>query len=93
MCFYVEGYYMGCCKNRSCCGVSQCPSLCLCLEAHCCNFAAVSASRMLVMERYNLSSDPCDYTLIQINNCLQCLACVCSVLAVIGIPYAREFAW
>ena len=48
---------------------------------------------MLVMERYNLSSDPCDYMLIKLNNCLQCCACVCTVLAVVGIPYAREFAW
>lgn len=71
---------------------STCPSLCLCLEAHCCNFAAVSASRMLVMERYNLSSDPCDHVLIQVSNCLQCLACICNILAVIGIPFAKESA-
>lgn len=47
---------------------------------------------MLVMERYNLSSDPCDYMLIQISNCLQCLACICNILAVVGIPFAKESA-
>jgi len=35
------------------------------------------------MEKYNLASDPCDYRLIRINNCLQMLACICSVLAII----------
>jgi len=44
---------------------------------------AVSASRNYVMERYDLTSDPCDYRLIRINNCLQALACLCSILALI----------
>ena len=42
---------------------------------------AVSASRQYVMEEYNLESDPCDYRLIRINNCIQFLACFCSILA------------
>ncbi len=33
------------------------------------------------MERYNLTSDACDYRLIRVNNCLQVLACVCDLLA------------
>ncbi|RYH26721.1 hypothetical protein EON65_14175 [archaeon] len=43
---------------------------------------AVSASRIYVMEKYDLTSDPCDYRLIRINNCIQALACVVSVLAI-----------
>lgn len=42
---------------------------------------AVSASRQYVMEEYNLESDPCDYRLIRINNCIQFFACFCSILA------------
>ena len=34
------------------------------------------------MEEYNLESDPCDYRLIRINNCIQMLSCCCSILAV-----------
>jgi len=36
------------------------------------------------MEKYNLASDACDYRLIRINNCLQMLACVCDILAIIN---------
>jgi hypothetical protein len=35
------------------------------------------------MDKYQLSSDPCDYRLIRINNCLQLLACFCDILALI----------
>jgi hypothetical protein len=34
------------------------------------------------MEKYDLTSDPCDYRLIRINNCLQALACICTVLSI-----------
>lgn len=34
------------------------------------------------MEKYDLSSEPCDYRLIRINNCLQALACICTILAI-----------
>lgn len=44
------------------------------------------------MEKYDLSSDPCDYRLIRLNNALQILACVCSVLAIF-IDELRELAW
>lgn len=36
---------------------------------------------MYVMDQYELSSDPCDYCLIQCTNALQCLACICRCLA------------
>ena len=51
----------------------------------------MSASRNYVMEKYDLSSDPCDYRLIRINNCLQMLACVCNILAIF-IAEIRELA-
>lgn len=36
---------------------------------------------MYVMDKYQLSSDPCDYRLIRLNNCLQMLSCACDLLA------------
>ncbi|RYG94674.1 hypothetical protein EON65_57125 [archaeon] len=50
---------------------------------------AVSASRIYVMEKYDLTSDPCDYRLIRINNCIQALACVCTILSLF-IEQIRE---
>jgi hypothetical protein len=44
---------------------------------------AVSASRMLIMDRHDLMSDPCDNQLIRCNNCIQLIACVCDTLALI----------
>ena len=54
-----------------CCEVTLCPGL------------AVSASRMTIMDQYDLRSDPCDNRLIRFNNCMQMLSCVCWVLAFI----------
>jgi hypothetical protein len=36
---------------------------------------------MYIMDAYQLSSDPCDYRLIRINNWLQVLAFICEILA------------
>jgi hypothetical protein len=52
-------------------GETECPDLCLCFEAWLCNGFAVSASRLVIMDRFHLSSDPCDYRLIRISNALQ----------------------
>ncbi len=76
-----QGYVNICCFKAGSCGENYCPSCCLFCESCCCNCFAVSASRMYVMDRYDLESDPCDYRLIRINNCIQCLACVCDILA------------
>ncbi len=90
----AEGYYTGCCCcKRMSCGEQSCPTLCMCIEGCCCNFAAVSASRNLVMERYNLSSDPCDYALIKCSNFIMCLSCLVSILTVTGLPFISEAAW
>lgn len=83
----VEGYYDNFCCGMTfagSCGESTCPDLCLFLEGCLCNSCAISSSRSFVMEKYDLSSDPCDYRLIRINNCLQMLACICHVLAIIN---------
>lgn len=79
------------CFKAGSCGEQNCPDLCLCCEACICNFAAISASRMYVMEKYDLTSDPCDYRLIRINNCLQITACICDIMAIF-IKDLRELA-
>jgi hypothetical protein len=43
------------------------------------------------MEKYELSSDACDYRLIRINNMLQMLACFCTILAIF-MPSFRDMA-
>jgi hypothetical protein len=77
-----QGYINICQFRAGSCGEQQCPSFCLCVESCLCNGCAVSASRMVVMDRYQLSSDPCDYRLIRINNCLQVLSCICDIAAI-----------
>lgn len=65
----------------------------MCVEGCCCNCMAVSASRLVVMEKYQLSSDPCDYMLIRFSNLLMCLSCLCSVLSMSGLPFISEASW
>eukprot|EP01040_Poterioochromonas_malhamensis_P000427 gene427-460_t len=86
-----QGYFNICCFKAGACGEESCPDLCLCCESCFCNSFAISASRMYVMEKYDLTSDPCDYRLIRINNCLQLLACVCNILAIF-VDSLRECA-
>lgn len=74
-----EGYLNCLCFRAGSCGEHQCPDFCLCAEACCCNALAMSATRMYVMEKYDLGSDPCDFRLIRINNCIQLFACFCDI--------------
>lgn len=76
-----QGYVNICGFRAGTVGEERCPSFCLCVEACCCNGCAVSASRIYVMDKYQLSSDPCDYRLIRINNCIQAVACICDIAA------------
>jgi hypothetical protein len=82
-----QGYFNCCCFKAGSMGEDSCPHLCLCLESFFCNNLAVSSSRMYVMDKYKLSSDPCDYRLIRLNNMLQLLSCVCHIMAM----FDREF--
>ncbi|KAL0584334.1 hypothetical protein ABG067_005835 [Albugo candida] len=82
VCF--QGYLDGVipCLRSGQCGERSCPHCCLCLESWLCNGCAVSATRMLVMDRYNLRPDKWDNRIIRCNNCIQLLSCVCSCLAI-----------
>ncbi len=71
-----------CCIQAGSCGEESCPCCCLCLEAHLCNSYAISATRMMVLDQYDLTTDPCDNRLIRFNNCLQLLRCICDTVAI-----------
>jgi hypothetical protein len=86
----LEGQFSFCwCIKAGSCGEQNCPQFCAFVEGCICNFAAVSANRAYVMEKYDLASEPCDYRLIRINNFLQVLACICSILALIDGSFAQ----
>jgi len=84
-------YY--CCQGFAPCGCNQCldplvpehpnaRACCMCCECLCCPGLAISASRIHVMYEYDLMVDPTDNQIIRFNNCMQCLACICDVLAI-----------
>lgn len=77
-----QGYFTICCIQGGACREDECPDFCAFLEGCMCNCVAISASRLYVMDKYNLASDPCDYRLIRINNCIQGMACICGLLAI-----------
>lgn len=86
-----QGYMDGCCcgvPKAGTCGESSCPACCLCLESCCCVGFNVSSTRLFVMDRYELTSDPCDRRMMRFTNALQCFACICEILAL----FQPEFA-
>jgi hypothetical protein len=57
------------------------PEFALCCESMCCNGCAVSASRLLIMDRYNLRSGPQDNQCIRCTNLVNAVACICDTCA------------
>jgi hypothetical protein len=43
------------------------------------------------MDKHDLSNDECDNRMIRFSNCLQILACICNILAIVFDPL-RELA-
>lgn len=76
-----QGYMDNTCFKAGNCGEKSCPELCLCLETHCCVGPSMSSSRMFMMDKYDLRSDPCDNRMIRLTNCIMMLACVFDILA------------
>ena len=70
-----------CCFKPGHMGESTCPCPCMCLEAFCCTGPAVSATSMVIRDKYYLGLDESDVRLIRCNNCLFCLATICSCIA------------
>jgi hypothetical protein len=76
-----QNYFGGmCCFQPGKCCESTCPVPCMCLETCCCPGASVSATSMLVRDRYQLGLDEDDVRLIRCNNCLFCFSAILSCL-------------
>jgi hypothetical protein len=86
-----QGYVNICCFKAGCYGEDSCPTCCMCVEAFCCLSCAVSSSRLYLMDKYQLLSDPCDRRLIRFNNCLQLASCICDIVAIF-VAGAENFA-
>lgn len=52
---------------------------------------SISATRMMVMDQYEIKPDPCDNRLIRLTNCLMVMSCVCDLLS-ICMKELRHFA-
>ncbi|CAM9379305.1 unnamed protein product, partial [Hapterophycus canaliculatus] len=80
-----QGYFPSkttlCCIKAGDCGEKSCPCFCLCMESFCCNSCAVSASRMFLMDKFQVLPDPWDNRIIRFNNFLQMLSCICNMAA------------
>lgn len=62
-------------------GESSCPSCCLFLESCLCPCLAISSTRMMIMDLYQIQPEKLDNQIIRFNNALQCLSIVCDCLA------------
>lgn len=78
-----QGYY----DDYDACGLLQLTdrvargsSMCMFIEACCCEACAVSSTRMLMMDTLDIMPDPCDNRMIRFNNCMQCLSGWCNCL-------------
>jgi hypothetical protein len=56
---------------------------CMWVEGVCCDSLSISITRIYVMDAKNLHPDPVDYQIIRFSNCMQILACICNILAMI----------
>jgi len=63
-----QGYLAPCGCQAGSCGESSCPLLCLVLEAGCCPGPSMSTSRLYLMDKYQLRSDPMDNQIMRCNN-------------------------
>ncbi|KAJ4955841.1 hypothetical protein NE237_012624 [Protea cynaroides] len=65
------------------CGESKCPEFCLCTEVFCCFANSVASTRFLLQDEFNIQTTQCDNCIIGFMFCLQQLACIFSIVAMI----------
>merc|ERR1712216_215518 len=86
-----QGYFSECCGL----GPGKCGdrgnTVCFLLEGCCFPVLSLSFTRIMVMDANQLAPDPMDYQIIQFSNCLQLLACICQIAALIQ-PDLQECA-
>ena len=77
-----------CCNGDTCisgrCGEKSCPEFCLCVEAFCCFPSAVATNRFMIQDEMRVENTPCDNFLIGFMLCLNQLACIFRVAAMIS---------
>ncbi|KAK1367527.1 Keratin-associated protein like [Heracleum sosnowskyi] len=69
------------CSGR--CGESKCPEFCLCTEVFICFANSVATTRFLLQDQFNIQTTKCDNCIIAFMVCLQQLACIFSLVAMI----------
>ncbi|XP_031495958.1 uncharacterized protein LOC116261370 [Nymphaea colorata] len=69
------------CSGR--CGESKCPEFCLFTEVLLCFGNSVASTRFLLQDQFNIQTTPCDNCIIGFMFCLQQLACIFSIIAMI----------
>ncbi|XP_074337865.1 uncharacterized protein LOC141675056 isoform X1 [Apium graveolens] len=65
------------------CGESKCPEFCLCTEVFLCFANSVASTRFLLQDEFNIQTTKCDNCIIAFMVCLQQLACIFSLVAII----------
>ncbi|WCJ26335.1 PLAC8 family protein [Euphorbia peplus] len=69
------------CSGR--CGESKCPEFCLATEVFCCFGNSVASTRFLLQDEFNIQTTKCDNCIIGFMFCLQQVACIFSIVAMI----------
>ncbi|KHG12519.1 hypothetical protein F383_19499 [Gossypium arboreum] len=69
------------CSGR--CGESKCPEFCLCTEVFLCFGNSVASTRFLLQDEFNIQTTKCDNCIIGFMFCLQQIACIFSIVAMI----------
>ncbi|KAH7839511.1 hypothetical protein Vadar_005205 [Vaccinium darrowii] len=69
------------CSGR--CGESKCPEFCLATEVFFCFGNSVASTRFLLQDEFNIQTTQCDNCIIGFMFCLQQVACIFSIIAMI----------
>ncbi|KAL6502348.1 hypothetical protein OROHE_024626 [Orobanche hederae] len=65
------------------CGESRCPEFCLATEVFLCFGNSVASTRFLLQDEFNIQTTQCDNCIIGFMFCLQQIACIFSIVAMI----------
>ncbi|KAK4435382.1 hypothetical protein Salat_0701600 [Sesamum alatum] len=69
------------CSGR--CGESRCPEFCLATEVFLCFANSVASTRFMLQDEFNIQTTQCDNCIIGFMFCLQQIACIFSIIAMI----------
>lgn len=66
------------------CGEKNAPEFCLCLEVACCLSQSIISTRFMLQDELKLKNTDCDNCLMATAICLNQLACICQIAALIS---------